>query len=110
MPIGTTSLTIVAVIAVIAVLALVVAVVLRRQVLAAPEGTPGMRAIATAIQEGAQAYLNRQFRCVLTDIERGTIIDIIVATPIEPSSLTTGFFTPEPTARIAPWGGLMTAS
>ena len=65
MPIGTTSLTIVAVIAVIAVLALVVAVVLRRQVLAAPEGTPGMRAIATAIQEGAQAYLNRQFRTLV---------------------------------------------
>ncbi len=62
---GTTSLTIVAVIAVIAVLALVVAVVLRGQVLATPDGTPAMRSIAVAIQEGAQAYLNRQFRTLV---------------------------------------------
>jgi K(+)-stimulated pyrophosphate-energized sodium pump len=62
---GTTSLTIVAVIAVIAVLALVVAVVLRGQVLATPDGTPAMRSIAVAIQEGAQAYLSRQFRTLV---------------------------------------------
>ncbi|MDX5318116.1 MAG: sodium-translocating pyrophosphatase [Actinomycetes bacterium] len=62
---GTTSLTIVAVIAVIAVLALVVAVVLRGQVLATPDGTPAMRSIAVAIQEGAQAYLIRQFRTLV---------------------------------------------
>src|SRR5699024_4562263 len=54
---GTTSLIIVAVIAVIALAALVLAVVLRRQVLAAPEGTSAMTTIATAIQEGASAFL-----------------------------------------------------
>src|SRR5690625_4106135 len=59
---GTTSLVIVSVIAAIAVAALVLAVVLRRQVLAAGEGTSAMQTIATAIQEGASAYLNRQFR------------------------------------------------
>ncbi|UFU03407.1 sodium-translocating pyrophosphatase [Ruania suaedae] len=59
---GTSSLVIVSVIAVVAVAALVIAVFLRRQVLAAGEGTPAMQTIATAIQEGAQAYLNRQFR------------------------------------------------
>ncbi|HEX6262240.1 MAG TPA: sodium-translocating pyrophosphatase [Actinomycetota bacterium] len=48
----------------ISVLALVVAYVLRRGVLAAPEGTEKMREIATAIQEGSSAYLNRQFRTV----------------------------------------------
>jgi K(+)-stimulated pyrophosphate-energized sodium pump len=59
---GTTSLMIVGVIAAIAVAALVVAVVLRRQVLAAGEGTPAMQDIAKAVQEGAAAYLSRQFR------------------------------------------------
>jgi len=60
--VGTTSLTIVGVIAAIAVASLVVALVLRRQVLAAGEGTPAMGEIATAVQEGAAAYLSRQFR------------------------------------------------
>jgi K(+)-stimulated pyrophosphate-energized sodium pump len=62
---GTTSLTIVGVIAAIAVAALVFAVVLRRQVLAVGEGTAKMQEVATAIQEGAQAYLNRQFRTLV---------------------------------------------
>ncbi|ROS31641.1 sodium-translocating pyrophosphatase [Cellulomonas sp. PhB150] len=59
---GSTSITIVAVIAAIAVAALVIAAVLRRQVLAAGEGTASMQEIAKAVQEGASAYLNRQFR------------------------------------------------
>ena len=60
--VGTTSLTIVGVIAAVAVASLVVALVLRRQVLAAGEGTPAMQDIAKAVQEGAAAYLSRQFR------------------------------------------------
>jgi K(+)-stimulated pyrophosphate-energized sodium pump len=48
----------------VSLLALVVAWVLRRGVLAAPEGTERMREIARAIQEGSKAYLNRQFRTV----------------------------------------------
>jgi K(+)-stimulated pyrophosphate-energized sodium pump len=48
----------------ISLVALLVAWVLRRGVLAAPEGTERMREIARAIQEGSRAYLNRQFRTV----------------------------------------------
>jgi len=48
----------------ISLIALVFAYYLRRQVLAAPEGTPKMIEIAKAIQEGASAYLTRQFKTV----------------------------------------------
>ncbi|PYC77482.1 sodium-translocating pyrophosphatase [Streptomyces tateyamensis] len=50
------------VIGLIALAALGVAVLLVRQVLAADQGTPAMRRIAAAVQEGANAYLARQFR------------------------------------------------
>jgi K(+)-stimulated pyrophosphate-energized sodium pump len=56
------NLTTIVVVAVIALLALGVAALLVREVLAASEGTPRMREIAAAVQEGAAAYLNRQFR------------------------------------------------
>lgn len=59
---GAGSLTIVGVIAAIGLVALVFALVLRRQVLAADEGSSAMRDVAQAVQEGAGAYLNRQFR------------------------------------------------
>jgi K(+)-stimulated pyrophosphate-energized sodium pump len=49
-------------VAVVALLALVVAGVLVRQVLAAGTGTEKMQEIAQAVQEGAAAYLRRQFR------------------------------------------------
>ncbi|GAB2483959.1 proton/sodium-translocating pyrophosphatase [Jatrophihabitans fulvus] len=52
----------VVVIAVVAVLALVYAYVLVREVLAADTGTKNMQDISQAVQEGAAAYLNRQFR------------------------------------------------
>lgn len=54
--------TIVIVIAVVAVAALAVAQLLVRQVLAADEGTDSMKKIASAVQEGANAYLARQLR------------------------------------------------
>ena len=57
-----TNLTFVAVVAAIAVVALVMAMVFRREVLAANDGTTNMRAIAQGVQEGAAAYLGRQFR------------------------------------------------
>jgi len=57
-----TNLTFVAVVAAIAVVALVMAMVFRREVLAANDGTTNMRAIALGVQEGAAAYLRRQFR------------------------------------------------
>ncbi|MGI5126936.1 sodium-translocating pyrophosphatase [Pseudonocardia sp. CA-107938] len=53
---------VVGVVAVVAVVALVVGFVLRREVLAAGEGTSKMQDIGRAVQEGASAYLNRQFR------------------------------------------------
>ncbi len=46
----------------IALVALGMAVLFRSQVLAAGEGTEHMRTIAQAVQEGASAYLGRQFR------------------------------------------------
>src|SRR3954464_13440726 len=46
----------------LAILALVYSVVLIREVLTADQGTPNMQAISKAVQEGAAAYLNRQFR------------------------------------------------
>src|SRR5580704_11242242 len=52
----------VAVVAVIALMALAVAGWLVRDVLAASQGTPKMQEIAKAVQEGAAAYLRRQFK------------------------------------------------
>ncbi|MGI8664555.1 MAG: sodium-translocating pyrophosphatase [Jatrophihabitans sp.] len=52
----------VAVIGLVALVALAFSYVLFREVLAADQGTPKMIEIAEAVQEGAQAYLKRQFR------------------------------------------------
>ncbi len=56
------NLTLVVIVAVIALLALAVAGGLVREVLAASQGTEKMQEIARAVQEGAAAYLRRQFR------------------------------------------------
>jgi K(+)-stimulated pyrophosphate-energized sodium pump len=56
------NLTLVVVVAVVALLALAVAGGLVREVLAAGQGTEKMQEIARAVQEGAGAYLRRQFR------------------------------------------------
>ncbi|MDQ2836291.1 MAG: sodium-translocating pyrophosphatase [Actinomycetota bacterium] len=52
----------VVVIGLVALIALAFSFVLFREVLAADQGTPKMIEIAEAVQEGAQAYLKRQFR------------------------------------------------
>src|ERR1700728_4379430 len=56
------NLTWVVIVAVVGLLALGVAGVLVREVLAASTGTHRMQDIARAVQEGAAAYLRRQFR------------------------------------------------
>ncbi|MCF6377947.1 sodium-translocating pyrophosphatase [Nocardioides KLBMP 9356] len=56
------NLVLVVVVALIALGALGMAAMFRSQVLAAGEGTDNMKTIAQAVQEGADAYLQRQFR------------------------------------------------
>jgi len=57
-----TNLTLVIVVAVIAGVALTMGVIFRWQVLAADPGTAKMQEIGDAVEEGAHAYLNRQFK------------------------------------------------
>jgi K(+)-stimulated pyrophosphate-energized sodium pump len=54
--------TLVVVVLAIAIVGLVMSFIFRGQVLAADEGTEKMKEIGRAVQEGASAYLNRQFR------------------------------------------------
>ncbi|HET6625044.1 MAG TPA: sodium-translocating pyrophosphatase [Nocardioidaceae bacterium] len=54
--------TLIIIVGVIAVIALAMAMMFRGQVLAAPEGTENMKTIGVAVQEGASAYLTRQFK------------------------------------------------
>src|SRR3954469_5622974 len=56
------NLTFVVIVGVIAVIALAMGMMFRTQVLAAGEGTTNMQTIAQAVQEGASAFLTRQFR------------------------------------------------
>src|SRR6478752_2413844 len=56
------NLVLVVVVALIALGALGMAAMFRSQVLASGEGTDSMKTIAQAVQEGANAYLTRQFR------------------------------------------------
>ncbi|MFF4620376.1 sodium-translocating pyrophosphatase [Nonomuraea jabiensis] len=67
------NLTIVIVVAAVALIALAVAGGLVREVLSAGQGTERMQNIARAVQEGAAAYLGRQFR---------TLAIFVVAIPI----------------------------
>src|SRR5690242_19797486 len=56
------NLVLVILVAVIALGALAMAVMFRQEVLSAGEGTDNMKNVALAVQEGADAYLQRQFR------------------------------------------------
>jgi K(+)-stimulated pyrophosphate-energized sodium pump len=57
-----TNLTFVVIVGVIALVALAMGMMFRGQVLAAGEGTSNMKNIAQAVQEGANAFLTRQFK------------------------------------------------
>ena len=56
------NLVLVVVVALIALGALAMAAMFRAEVMSAAEGTDNMKSIAQAVQEGANAYLTRQFR------------------------------------------------
>jgi len=67
------------------VIALIYGVLTGRSIMAAPAGSEKMKAIAAAIQEGAAAYLNRQYRtiglvgvviCILLSMKLGAFVGI----------------------------------
>src|SRR2546426_5199603 len=78
----------------LSVLALAVAWGLRGFVLRQDNGTPEMRKISDAIQEGAQAFLRRQYRTIgLLSIALGALIYVLYAFfrkphPGEPAAVT----------------------
>ena len=72
----------------ISLLALAIAWVLRAQVLAASEGTDKMREIAEAVQEGAAAYLARQFRTLSYFV--GIVFFLLFALPADTTSIRIG--------------------
>ena len=65
-----------------AVLAIAVGFYLARLVMAADEGTPKMKEIALAIQEGANAYLKRQFKTIVMILVPLAAIVFITSTAI----------------------------
>ena len=65
----------------ISLVALAIAYALRAQVLAADEGTEKMKEIAAAVQEGAAAYLNRQFKTLSYFV--GIVFFLLFALPGE---------------------------
>ncbi|CAN2169657.1 OVP1 Inorganic pyrophosphatase [Candidatus Nanopelagicaceae bacterium] len=72
----------------ISLLALAIAWVLRAQVLAASDGTEKMREIAAAVQEGAAAYLARQFRTLSYFV--GIVFFLLFALPADTTSIRVG--------------------
>ncbi|MFL6098717.1 MAG: sodium-translocating pyrophosphatase [Actinomycetales bacterium] len=78
----------VVVVAVIAVLGLGVSAYFRTQVLAAGEGTDKMKDIAAAVQEGANAYLNRQFKTLSVFVV--LVFALLFALPADTASVRVG--------------------
>ncbi|MER2091328.1 MAG: sodium-translocating pyrophosphatase, partial [Saccharopolyspora rectivirgula] len=72
---------IVGVVMVIALAALAFGYVLIREVLSAGQGTSRMKDIAKAVQEGASAYLNRQFRTLA--VFAAAVVVLLLALPAE---------------------------
>jgi K(+)-stimulated pyrophosphate-energized sodium pump len=61
---------------------IVAGLVLARGVLAADQGTPKMREIAKAIQEGAEAFLKRQFRTIAIIVVPLAVLIFFTATKV----------------------------
>jgi K(+)-stimulated pyrophosphate-energized sodium pump len=72
----------------VALAALAIAVALRAQVLAASEGTEKMREIAGAVQEGAAAYLHRQFQTLSYFV--GIVFFLLFALPADTTAIRVG--------------------
>src|SRR4051794_13366967 len=70
-----------------ALLAILVGFFLMRGVLAADEGTEKMKEIAKAIQEGAMAYLRRQFKTILVILVPLAVIVFLTSTKVKTDSL-----------------------
>jgi K(+)-stimulated pyrophosphate-energized sodium pump len=65
-----------------ALLAIGVGFILMKDVLAADQGTPKMIEIATAIQEGAWAYLKRQFRTIAVILVPLALVVFVTSTEV----------------------------
>ena len=65
-----------------ALLAIFVGFILMRGVLAADQGTPKMQEIAGAIQEGAMAYLKRQFQTIIVILIPLAIVVFVTSTAV----------------------------
>ncbi len=63
-------------------ISVIVGVLLMRGVLAADQGTTAMKAIAKAIQEGAQAFLSRQFKTILIIVVPLAVLIFFTATKV----------------------------
>src|SRR5262245_34662759 len=75
--------------AVTALLAIAVGFYLVRGVLASDQGTPSMIEIASAIQEGAMAYLKRQFKTIAVILVPLAIVVFVTSTEVlKPSGAT----------------------
>src|SRR5665811_431815 len=88
-----TNLTLVIVVAVIAVVALIMGVVFRQQVLAADPGTAKMQEIGQAVEEGAHAYLTRQFKTLSVFVV--VVFFLLMALPADTAGIRfgrSGFF------------------
>ena len=62
--------------------AIVVGFVLAKGVLAEDEGTPKMKEIAKAIQEGASAYLKRQFKTIAVILVPLAVVVFLTSTEV----------------------------
>jgi K(+)-stimulated pyrophosphate-energized sodium pump len=75
------NVTYVVIVAVIALIALAVAATLVRAVLSADKGTTNMQSIAAAVQEGASAYLRRQFSTLAIFVVVAVVLLFLLPVP-----------------------------